>query len=147
MESIETFIEFLKSCITPVALISGVGLLLLTITNRFGRTIDRTRILVAELDHEHIKRRDAKKNEIKILYLRSKYLRTSIAAITLSVISSSLIIPLLALMQFFTFDLRMLGYFLFSLSIISILISAVFFFLDILLSLKALKLEALDCLD
>jgi hypothetical protein len=50
-------------------------------------------------------------------------------------------------MQFFTFDLRILGYFLFSLSIISILISAVFFFLDILLSLKALKLEALDYLD
>ena len=147
MESIETFIEFLKSCITPVALISGVGLLLLTITNRFGRTIDRTRILVAELDHEHIKRREAKKNEIKILYLRSKYLRTSIAAITFSVISSSLIIPLLAIMQFFAFDLRMLGYFLFSLSIISILISAIYFFLDILLSLKALKIEAMDFIE
>lgn len=108
MESTEIYIEFLKSCITPVALISGVGLLLLTITNRFGRTIDRTRSLVAELDHDHINRREAKKDEIKILYLRSKYLRTSIAAITYSVIVSSLIIPLLAIMQFFAYDLRIL---------------------------------------
>ncbi|MFP4025162.1 MAG: DUF2721 domain-containing protein [Thiohalospira sp.] len=147
MESTDIYIEFLKSCITPVALISGVGLLLLTITNRFGRTIDRTRSLVAELDHDHIKRREAKKNEIKILYLRSKYLRTSIAAIAFSVIISSLIIPLLAIMQFFAYDLRIVGYFLFSLSILSILISTIYFFLDILLSLKALKLEATDYLD
>ena len=37
----QNFIQFLQACITPVALISGVGLLLLTITNRLGRTIDR----------------------------------------------------------------------------------------------------------
>ena len=42
----QNFIQFLQACITPVALISGVGLLLLTITNRLGRTIDRTRQLV-----------------------------------------------------------------------------------------------------
>ncbi|MEE4196737.1 MAG: DUF2721 domain-containing protein [Bacteroidales bacterium] len=144
MESTTLFIEFLKSCITPVALISGVGLMLLTITNRFGRTIDRTRSLVAELDHEQVNRREAKKNEIKILYMRSKYLRTSIAAITFSVIASSLIIPLLAFMQFFAYDLRLVGYFLFSVSVLAILIAAVFFFLDVLLSLKALRLEALE---
>jgi len=142
MNSSAVFIQFLQSCITPVALISGVGLILLTITNRYGRTIDRTRILVAELDHEHTKRRESKINEIQILFKRSKYLRSSIAAITFSIISSSLIIPLLAIMQFFSMDLRIIGYFLFSLSIISILISSVYFFLDVILSLHALRLEA-----
>lgn len=32
--------------IGPVILISGIGLLLLTVTNRFGRILDRSRILV-----------------------------------------------------------------------------------------------------
>jgi len=142
MESTQVFIQFLQSCIAPVALISGVGLLLLTITNRFGRTIDRTRHLVAELDSENVQRRSEKIDEIQILFQRSKYLRKSIAAITFSVIASCLIIPLLVLMFFLSVDLRWVGYILFILSILSILISAIYFFLDVILSLKALKLEA-----
>ncbi len=74
METME-FIKFLQACITPVALISGVGLLLLTITNRLGRTIDRTRHLVAELNSGEVKRRQVIETEIKILYKRSRYLR------------------------------------------------------------------------
>lgn len=147
MESTQVFIQFLQSCIAPVALISGVGLLLLTITNRFGRTIDRTRHLVAELDGVNVKRRSEKIDEIQILFQRSKYLRKSIAAITFSVIASSLIIPLLVLMVFLNLDLRWAGYILFILSILSILVSAVYFFLDVLLSLKALRLEAKEYIE
>lgn len=146
MDTIEHFIEFLQSCIAPVALISGIGLLLLTITNRLGRTIDRTRQLVAELDREDVKRKEAKQNEINILYQRSKYLRNSIGFIVISVIASSLIIPVLFLMNLFELDLRIWGYFLFVLSILAILISSIYFFKDVLLSLNALKLEAKDYL-
>ena len=39
----------LQVAIGPVILISGVGLLLLTLTNRYGRTIDRARHIVREL--------------------------------------------------------------------------------------------------
>ena len=42
MEESAVFIKFLQACITPVTLISGVGLLLLTVTNRMGRVVDRT---------------------------------------------------------------------------------------------------------
>jgi hypothetical protein len=146
MDTIQTFIQFLQSCITPVALISGIGLLLLTITNRLGRTIDRTRQLVADLDREGVKRRAEKENEINILYQRSKYLRNSIGFIVISVIASSLIIPVLFFMNLFELDLRVWGYFLFVLSILAILISSIYFFKDVLLSLNALKLEAKEYL-
>ncbi len=147
MDTSLNFIEFLKACITPVALISGVGLLLLTITNRLGRSIDRTRILVAELDKENVQRREQKINEVKILHRRSEYLRMSIGAIIISVITSSLIIPLLFVMMLFHFNLKVYGYVLFVLSIISLLISSVYFFLDVVLSLKAIYLEAQHCLE
>jgi hypothetical protein len=147
MESTVNFIEFLKACITPVALISGVGLLLLTITNRLGRTIDRVRSLVAELDHEQTLRRDNKINEIKILHRRSEYLRMSIGAITVSIITSILIIPLLFFMTLWSMDLKIMGLSLFLVSVLSILVSSIYFFLDVVLSLKAIYLEAHQYLD
>jgi hypothetical protein len=144
------FIKFLQACITPVALISGVGLLLLTITNRLGRTIDRTRQLVAELNGGAAPRsnkREEKKTEIRILYQRSRLLRNSIAAMVISVISSSLIIPNLFFMSLLEIDLRIIGYPLFVISILSILVSSVYFFLDVRLSLHALKFEVGEYVD
>lgn len=144
MQTIEQFVGFLQSCITPVALISGVGLLLLTFTNRFARTIDRTRHLINELSDGEVKNASIKEEEIKILHQRSNVLRFSIGSMVVSVIASSLIIPLLFLMFLFETDLRVIGYSLFVLSIISILFSCIYFFRDILLSLKAVSLEARD---
>jgi len=141
------FIKFLQACITPVALISGIGLLLLTVTNRLGRTIDSTRHLVDEMGKPEVRNKKEKKNEIKILYRRSRYLRLSIGAMVISVISSSLIIPVLFFMTLFTIDLRIIGYSLFVLSILTILVSSIYFFIDVLLSLHALKLEVREHLD
>jgi len=142
METSLIFIKFLQACITPVAMISGVGLLLLTITNRLGRTIDRTRFLVNELDSVGVKRREQKVNEITVLYKRSRFLRNSIGCLMISVISSCAIIPLLFIMSFVTIDLRVIGYTLFLVSIISLFVSSVYFFRDIVLNLHAIKLEA-----
>ena len=147
MDLTQSFIQFLQACITPVALISGVGLLLLTITNRLARTIDRTRQLVAELNNGPVKNLLEKQNEIRILYQRSRYLRISIGTMVISVISSSLIIPTLFFMTLLDLDLRFIGYPLFVLSILSILVSSVYFFMDVRLSLHALNMEAADYLD
>lgn len=47
--SLTELVPILQLAIGPVILISGVGMLLLTFTNRFGRVVDRTRGLVREL--------------------------------------------------------------------------------------------------
>ncbi len=137
----DSFVRFLHISITPVALISGVGLLLLTLTNRLGRTIDRTRHLVAELERGASEFRNEKIDEIAILSRRNRLLRASIALMALSLLCSSLIIPLLALAMWLRWSSLMPGYFLFSISILSIIVSIIYFFMDILLSLKAVDLE------
>ena len=43
--SLEQIIPILQLAIGPVIVISGVGLVLLSMTNRFGRVIDRSRSL------------------------------------------------------------------------------------------------------
>ena len=47
---ISDLVTILQTAISPVILISGVGLLLLTMTNRLGRTIDRSRGLSDETE-------------------------------------------------------------------------------------------------
>jgi len=46
---VSELIPVLQVAIGPVILVSGVGLLLLTLTNRYGRTIDRSRQPAREL--------------------------------------------------------------------------------------------------
>ena len=147
MENLTSFTKFLQACITPVALISGVGLLLLTITNRIGRVIDRVRHLVSELDNSEAKREMIKVNEIRILLSRGKLLRNSIAWILAGMISSCLIVPLILIMSFSETDLKLIGYFLFIISILSIFVSLLYFFKDVLLSLHAVTLEASDYIE
>jgi len=140
----ENFTLFLQSCITPVALISGVGLLLLSITNRLGRTIDRVRVLVDTIEKNSTLHVDQRKKEIKILFKRCRLLRNSVALIVFSIISSSAMIPVLFLMSLFDLNLKIIGYGFFSLSICSIIISVIYLMLDVLASLEALKIEAQD---
>jgi Protein of unknown function (DUF2721) len=142
METSTVFIKFLQACITPVALISGVGLLLLTVTNRFGRVVDRTRQLVTELDIPDVKREEMKVNQIHIFLKRGRLLKISIAWLLIGMISSCLIIPLLFIMNLTGTDLKIVGYLLFVVSIFSMLVSFLYFFEDVLLSLNAIKLEA-----
>ena len=47
--TLQQLIPVIQTAVGPVILISGVGLLLLSITNRFGRIVDRSRLLAREL--------------------------------------------------------------------------------------------------
>ena len=142
METLNNFSKFLQACITPVALISGVGLLLLTITNRLGRVVDRIRHLVGEPDKLDENREKNKADQIQILLRRGSLLKHSIAWLLTGMISSCLIIPLLFIMNLTDADLKIAGHMLFLLSILSMLISFVYFFRDVQLSLSAIRLEA-----
>lgn len=142
METLTNFSKFLQACITPVALISGVGLLLLTITNRLGRVVDRIRHLVSELDKPETKREKNKSDQVQILLKRGSLLKHSIAWLLTGMISSCLIIPLLFFMSLANVDLKLAGHLLFVVSILSMLISFIYFFRDVELSLSAIRLEA-----
>ena len=134
-------VPVLQVAIGPVILISGVGLLLLTMTNRLGRAIDRARLLKAELS----KRSDAEREQIlaqvNIIYRRARMIRLSITLAALSVLLASALIITLFVAALLHLDL---GFFVASLFIVcmgSLFVSLVAFIRDINLSLHALKLE------
>src|SRR5512147_1551453 len=90
-------IPVLQMAIGPVILISGVGLLLLTLTNRYGRTIDRARQLVRELRELAGAERERLEGQIEILYRRARLIRLSITLAAVSMLLASVLIIVLFL--------------------------------------------------
>lgn len=131
----------LQLSISPVILISGIGLILLSLTNRFGRIVDRTRQLSVEyrssssIDQERIL------SELKILTLRAKVIRHSNLLAVLSVLLISFIIISLFASALYHFNMTYILVILFILTIISLILSLGLFIYDLDLSLKALWIE------
>ena len=127
--------------IGPVILISGVGLLLLTMTNRFGRAVDRSRQLGREMRDVSDAERQRLSEQVKILFRRAEVIRLSIIMAAMSVLLASVLIIVLfvcALMQLEAgFSISVL----FICCLATLIVSLAAFIRDIQLSLKALKLE------
>ena len=135
----ERVIAILQASISPVALVSGVGLLLLSLTNRFGRITDRMRELARS-------RRDNAptphvEEQIAILTQRARIIRLAVsAAVTCMLIASVLILLLFATA---VFDLQVEGLvlLLFALSLVYLIVSLLLFLWDMRLSLRAVQQE------
>jgi hypothetical protein len=142
--SFNEIVPVLQVAIGPVILISGIGLLLLTMTNRLGRAIDRARLLKAELSKRTDEERGQVLAQVAILYRRAKMVRLGLTFAALSaLLASALVITL-----FFTALLHSESVILVSTIFIAcmaaLFASLVAFICDINLSLHALKLELKD---
>lgn len=87
-------VQILTASIAPVIVISGVGLLLLSITNRYGRAIDRARLLARELgesDPESARRRHLA-DQLRLTSERARILRSSMIYASSSIFFVSLTI-------------------------------------------------------
>jgi hypothetical protein len=124
-----------------------VGLILLSLTNRLARTIDRSRGLVNDIENDKSADIEKKRIQLKILVKRSYILKYSITSISFSILCSSLIIPVLLIMYLYHLDLTFLGKLFFLLCIIGIILSAIFLFIDVSLTLKALEYEVEEHLN
>ena len=140
MENIQHLIQLMQSSISPIILISGVGLLLISFTNRLGRVIDRLRHIVKELKDG--KDDDIKKIQIPILYKRGRILKSAITSISFTILCASLMILLLFLGYFTQFHVETVFISFFVLAIIGLIISIILFMWDVAVSLKALKIQA-----
>ena len=139
--NVESFTKLLQLSVSPVVLISGVGLLLLSVTNRLGRAIDRSRTIAEELDHEGPGAAREGKEQLRIIVRRARYLRLSVSLIVLSIFFSCVMILFLFLVVFFGLDWEFLVLGSFCLGLLSLLAAMLYLLADVYLSLKALKYE------
>jgi hypothetical protein len=134
-------ITTLQLSIGPVILISGVGLILLSMTNRLARVIDRSRLLSQDIKTVSNTDRIRILEELRILSNRANIGRAGIALAVLSVLLASLLIISLFLGALFQMDIAAFIVTLFILCMLSLVASLLLFLADINLSLKALWLE------
>lgn len=138
---LNNLIGTLQLSLAPVIMISGVGLIILSLTNRFGRIIDRTRQLSVE--YRNVSTMDQARilQELKILSLRAKVIRGSNILAVLSVLLVSFIIIGLFGSTLYHFTMSPMVIVLFISSIVSLIFSLFLFIYDLDLSLKALWIE------
>jgi hypothetical protein len=138
---VSELIPVLQMAIGPVILISGVGLLLLTLTNRYARTIDRSRQLVRELRELAGADRARLEGQIRIIYRRARLLRLSILLAAASLLLASVLIIVLFLTALWKLEAGVLISLLFIACMVALSGSLVVFIREMNVSLGALKLE------
>src|SRR5271169_2314162 len=133
--SLEQIIPELRDAIGPVILISGVGLLLLTMTNRLGRAIDRARQLKGELPKRSDEEREQVLAQVAIIYRRARVIRLSITLAALSALLAAALIITLFLTALLQWESGLLASVIFIACMGSLFASLVAFIRDINLSL------------
>jgi uncharacterized oligopeptide transporter (OPT) family protein len=143
MESlpVDTLLPVIQASVTPVILISGLGLLLLTMTNRMGRIIDRTRVYASMLREAETAERRQLEIQLELTWRRAKIVRLSLTFAISSMLASSALVIAIFLGATLRVDLSGFMLVLFMTAIVLLVAALSAFLRDIFLSLAALHLE------
>jgi hypothetical protein len=134
-------IPVLEIAIAPVIMISGVGSLLIMLTNRFGRAVDRTRQLHHEMRGAATAERPRLAAQVEVIYRRARLIQFSIVMGALSALFAALLILALFCTGLMKRESDVVITLIFVCCLISLVGALITFIMDIRLSLKALKLE------
>jgi hypothetical protein len=139
---IENLGKVLQASISPVALVSGVGLLILSQTNRLGRVMDRLRGVIEQrrllkIPDAHLER------ELSVLQRRARILRAAITAAVFSALLASVLVLLLFTTAVFGTRMDVVIVAMFATSLLSLILSLVLFICDMNMALRAVQEELL----
>jgi len=139
--SVHQFVPVLQTAVGPMILISGIGLILITLSNRLGRIVDRSRILSSRLPSANEAERAVLTAQLRISWERGRIIRLSLALVIASALFSAVLIITLFFSALWEFhDAWLIGG-LFVLSMASLCASLVQFIHDINRSLMGLRQE------
>jgi hypothetical protein len=139
---LQALVPTLQIAIGPVILVSGIGLLLLSMTNRLGRTVDRSRELAREYRSGDPEDRARASAQLTILMKRARIVRMAIALGSLSVLFASLLIIVLFVGALLALDVTAPLVGVLFVGCMACLIGSILHFIgDVNLSLRALKLD------
>lgn len=145
--NLENFADLLELSFSPIVLISGVGLLLLSMVNRFMQTTNRTRQLIQSVEEQHEEERRDTIKQVKILYRRTNILKWAITLVLGSILSTSLLILVISIMSFGQINIQWIGLTFYYITLGLLVGSVVLFLVDLTMATNALRVEASKYLD
>ncbi len=110
-------IPILQLAVSPVILISAVGLLLLTLNNRLAQSITRARLLIKERESVVGEEQAGVDYQINVITHRANLIRWSIVFIAGSALASACLIIALFISALFSFEGALFYIFFFTLSL------------------------------
>jgi hypothetical protein len=129
------------TAIGPAILVSAVGMLLLTLTNRLGRVIDRSRSLAAIITHSAPHAPRTVGAQLDVLWKRARLIRLAIALASTSALCAALLVAALFLTALLRLEASWLIALLFIACMAALVGALVVFLRDVNLSLVAMALE------
>jgi hypothetical protein len=138
---LEKLIPTLQVAVGPVILISGVSLLLLSMTNRLGRAIDRARLLTETYRKGTEEDRARAKGQMDILWQRAKLIRAGIVWAAAAVLLVAVLIISLFISTLLGWETGIIIAILFGSCMAAVIMALIYFIRDINLSLHALRME------
>ncbi|MFA6959434.1 MAG: DUF2721 domain-containing protein [Opitutaceae bacterium] len=142
-----SLLPMIQLAITPVILITGLGSLMLTMTNRLGRIVDRSRILAGQAQAAKDDTRPHIEAQLRILFRRAKFVRKAVIFNTLGMFTSGLLVVVIFLSALAGIEAAPLILTLFMAAIGCLLTALGFFLSDINLTLQALGMEVERALE
>jgi hypothetical protein len=127
--------------IGPVVLISGVGLLILSLTNRLGRVIDRGRLMAGELRKNPDCNHKVINEQLCILSHRARLLQRSIICAVLCLLFAAILIIAIFIIGAMKIEAAWLIAGLFVCAMGSLIVSLVTFLQELNRSLFAFRLD------
>lgn len=133
-------LQIIQAATAPVVLISGVGLLLLTLTARLGRIVDRTRLLAAERRETEPAKRAPLDAQLAILARRARLVRLAVALSASSVAIIGVLITVLFAGLLLKLNVAMAAALLFIVALLSLVAAMLVFVRELFEALTALSL-------
>lgn len=129
----------ISAATAPLVLVSGVGILVLTLNTRYIQATSRTReiydkSIAPDCPFDYAM-------ELDVLYKRCRLLKYSFATLILSTIASSLLVVTAVVDQLVNVSLAVPQILLLTIGCVMILVSMVLLFMDIALSMRATSIH------
>lgn len=134
------FSATLSDALAPVTLISGVGLLLVSMSARYCHATSRIRQLLAERKEESEDFHEEIDQSIDLIYKRASLLKTGILTLMISAAFSSLQVLVIVIERLFSLDLSLMKSTMLLASVFFIVISSCIYVSEVQVSVKALGL-------
>ncbi|MGD2118312.1 MAG: DUF2721 domain-containing protein [Chromatiales bacterium] len=138
--TLDQIVPVLQLSISPVIVISGIGLVLLSMSNRYSHVADRCRSLVAAL-HVDDEANSKLRLQLRILSRRARLLRLAIALATASLLLAALLVIALFAIALMNLQSAFLIVVLFAGCMLLLILGLMAFLLDVHLSVQALEMD------
>ena len=133
--------HLIQIALTPIFLISAIGITLNVLTNRLARIVDRARAIEDEV-REAKRPHDAGELHatLNVLARRARYINSAITLITLSALFIALVVVMLFVNAFLRWDLSAFIACMFILSMLTLAAALLAFLIEVRIATKTLRI-------